>query len=113
LSAASSHFGFSSMVIVVLVMPIVIAMFIPMFVAMIPAMLLAVARCVYVVVPLVFHEEDRAAAGAILSAIPTPVLRVLGRHVQIQRLNDYARGTLIGDHGPRTDDGGPVVPKSI
>lgn len=62
---------------------IVATIVIAMFVTMIPAMLLAVARCVHVVVPVVSHEEDGPATGTILSAIPAPMLCMIGRHVQI------------------------------
>jgi type III secretory pathway component EscR len=77
--ARARYLWLSLMVVAVIVTMIVIAM----FVTMISAMLLTVAWCVYVVVPVISHEEDRAATGDILAAIPAPVLCMRGGHVQI------------------------------
>lgn len=69
------------------------------------AVLLTVARHVFVVVPVVAHEVDRAAAGMVLRTMPAPVPFVPRRDVQVNRLNDNRLSRLYGNHRLCINDG--------
>jgi hypothetical protein len=50
-------------------------------------------RNIDIVVPSIFYEIDRVAAGIVFAAVLAPVLLMTGRYVQIDRLiNDTSRG---------------------
>ncbi|EEF24419.1 conserved hypothetical protein [Ricinus communis] len=53
--------------------------------------MLAVARHIRVRVPLVAHEQDRTAAGAVAAAELGPVLAVARRHAQVDRFRHVVR----------------------
>ena len=61
-------------------MPFVMVIVLVMAVA-VPTMFLLVMRYVLFVVPIVFHEVDRASACVVLGAMLTPMLFMTRRHV--------------------------------
>jgi hypothetical protein len=65
---------------------------------------LLIMRDVLAVIPVVIHEEDSLATGAVLVAVPAPVLCVAYGHVQIDRRS-------VANHPP-LDDNRPLVDQS-
>jgi hypothetical protein len=63
------------------------------------AVLALVSRHVFVVVPVVAHEVDPAAAGVVLGAMPAPVVLVPWRHVKVNRRGRGEFRRLPDDHG--------------
>src|SRR5215813_3206254 len=66
-----------------------------------------VVRDVFVVVPVIFDEVDRAAAGMILAAMFVPVLLMAGRHVQVNRCGCNILRCWRNDDRLRVDDRRP------
>ena len=98
--------------VVTLVMPLTmtLAMTVPMTLLMttalsmiVVAVLALVSRHVFVVVPVIAHEEDPPAAGVVLRTMLAPVLLVPRRHVKVNRgsRNEFRR--LLDHHGLRID----------
>ena len=63
-----------------------------------PAIALAVVGNVDAVVPGLLHEVDRLSACTVLRAVLAPVLRVPGRHMQIERLAYHADRHRLNHH---------------
>ena len=61
------------------------------------AFVLAIFRYIDIVVPVVLHEIDGRAAGAIQTTMLAPVFRVAGWDVQIHRRSDHLG--LLDDQG--------------
>jgi hypothetical protein len=91
------------------VVPVVAAVIVPTLVptlipavipAIIPAitMLFAVTGHVDLVVPTVPHKVDPLAAGVVLAAVSTPILGVIRRYMQVDRLT--IRTHPLGRNGP-------------
>ena len=92
-------------VIVVVIIAIMMIIGVAMIVTMIAAMFIAVVRNVHFVVPIVLDEVNLSAASIVPSAIPTPVARMVGRHMQIQRLNHCTGRASVDDNRPGVDNG--------
>jgi len=91
-------------IVMLIVMLIVVAMLVTMIAAIVRAMFVAVVRNVHFVVPVIFNKIDLTAAGVILSAVPAPVARMVGGHVQIKWLYDWAWRASIDDDRPGVND---------
>ena len=70
---------------------------------------LAVPRNILTVVPVILNKIDPLAAGVVLVAMPSPVLRVAARHAQVDRLVGN-RCALDQDRLPIDDSRGRIVP---
>jgi hypothetical protein len=92
-------------VVIPVIVVVIIAIMMVVVVTMITAMFIAVVRNVHFLVPIVFDEVNLSAAGIVPSAIPTPVARMVGRHMQIQRLNHRTGRPAVDDNRPGVDNG--------
>ena len=75
------------MIVITVVIMVMVVIFVAVSMSVVTVFILVmpVLRDVFVVVPLVAHKVDRAAAGVILGAMFVPVLLVSGGDVQINR----------------------------
>jgi len=74
-----------------------------LFLAML-SILRMMMRNIDFVVPSIFHEIDRVAAGVVFVAVLAPVLRMAGGHVHVDRLVSHADGRGPNHDGSCIDD---------
>ena len=100
--------------VVIMVMIMVVAMFVIMIVVTIIVLVVStpmvtvvimmfVMRDVLVVVPIIPHKVDPAAAGIVLRAMLAPVLLMSRRDMQVNRRCGHILRRLRDDHGLRID----------